>query len=149
MWDDWVLSLSDCDEVLQECDLFFVYGTLQSFSGNNRLLAQADLIEDQAITQDKYVLGTYGCPYAFPKSVVPEKHHNILFPVKGEVWRVTDPSTCRDLDMLEGHPDHYEREIIDLADGTRAWMYLQKDWSQARGCNACHLIEGVWKWQDC
>ena len=147
-WDDWMSHLGEADEVLMECEDFFVYGSLQSHGWNNPLLSTAYQVDSRAITQDKYVLGNVGFPYAFPKHVVPEQHYDLLFPVQGEVWRVTENSTVLDLDRLEGHPNHYEREIVTLADGTKAWMYLQKDWYLAGSCEACHLDEGVWKWRD-
>lgn len=147
LWDDWVYDLSDAEDTLAECNLFFVYGTLQTFGGNNSLLQLATLIDDAVVTQDKYALGDVGFPYAFPSFIVPDQHKELLFPVKGELWKVTDSTSLLDLDMLEGHPDHYEREIVDLADGTRAWMYLQKNWKYAVHCEACHLDEGVWKWR--
>jgi gamma-glutamylcyclotransferase (GGCT)/AIG2-like uncharacterized protein YtfP len=145
-WDDWVVDLADADEALQETDLFLVYGTLQSFSGNNTLLSMASLIGD-VTTKDKYVLGNVGFPYAFPESVVPEEYSYLLFQVKGELWQVNDPSTVLDLDGLEGHPVHYERKVVETTEGHKAWMYLNHDWSDAKRCTACHLKEGVWAWR--
>ena len=50
-----------------------------------------------------------------------------MSPIAGEVYRVND-ETLTDLDILEGHPRTYRRELVEivLEDGTEitAWMYF-------------------------
>lgn len=48
--------------------------------------------------------------------------------VKGEVYEV-DADTIADLDVLEGHPNLYNRDIIEVKIGeddfyTKVWAYL-------------------------
>ena len=145
-WSSWMFDLSEADAVLYDCDLFFVYGTLQSMGGNNPLLQHSVYVAETQ-TEEAMVLGDRGFPYAFPSSVVPIKYKNLCFPVKGEVWKVNDPATVVDLDGLEGHPSHYERKVVKLGCGREAWMYLQHDWDIASHCDACTLDKGVWKWR--
>jgi len=145
-WCDWMTDLSEADAVLYDCDLFFVYGTLQSVGGNNALLQHSVFI-GEGQTEEAMVLGDRGFPYAFPSSAVPSTYERLLFPIKGEIWKVNDPSTVVDLDGLEGHPDHYTRKVVPLECGREAWMYLQHDWSMASHCDACTLDKGVWKWR--
>ena len=51
--------------------------------------------------------------------------------VTGEVYRIT-PEIMARLDRLEGHPNFYKREIIDIGEGQHAWAYYLSD-SSTRG----------------
>jgi gamma-glutamylcyclotransferase (GGCT)/AIG2-like uncharacterized protein YtfP len=83
--------------------LVAVYGTLKRGYGNHALLHGADFIAE-AYTEDKYPLVVHGSglPFLVDKPGVGKN-------VKVEVYLV-DKDTLEALDMLEGHPDWYERK---------------------------------------
>ena len=104
------------------CKLVFVYGTLQSGCGNNRLLKESKLIGN-AITKDKYLQTISGSvPYV-------NKHVNHC-QVMGELWQIKDLGNMLNLDGLESHPNWYCREIITVIteDGQehKAWIYFNE-----------------------
>lgn len=145
MWEDWGTSIEDADAALIECDHVFVYGSLKTGKWNNSLMSMCAYVSEDE-TDTSYILGDVGYPYAFPLSSVPEKYRRFMMPVRGELWYVYDPASLVDLDLLEGHPVHYKREIIRLKSGEKAWMYIQYDWSLADNCNTCNIVEGAWQW---
>lgn len=130
---------------LDECPHVFVYGSLKANEGNHDVLTGSTFISE-ATTVDEAVLGDIGFPYLFPNDVVPVKHSNLLFPVKGEVYAINTPEVFASLDGLEGYPSHYNRRVVDLDIGVSAWVYVQEDWSNALRCSACDLTKGVWSW---
>lgn len=132
--------------VTKDLPYVFVYGTLKRGRGNNRLLSTSTYIGETS-TKEKFALGNVGFPYAFPESIVPDKYSKLLFPVRGEVWKIEDHSSADSLDHLEGYPVHYDRTIIETQDYGKAWMYTQMDWSAAEKCMACTLTERKeWSW---
>ncbi len=82
----------------------FVYGTLKVGHGNIVLLMDVEKVGTFE-TAPRYALfgHKWGIPFLWHGSSV----------VRGEVYRV-DPITLRDVDALEGHPDWYHREPIEL-----------------------------------
>lgn len=93
----------------------FVYGSLMTGFGNNRLLEDSRLISP-AETLPNYEMVSFG---AFP-GVIPGGSTRII----GELWEV-DVDTLERLDDLESNGRFYTREIRNLAGplGT-AWIYL-------------------------
>jgi len=138
--------LKDATKALSLCERAFVYGTLKEGYGNNRLLFTSELLGTTE-TEGKFVLGNVGFPYAFPPDAVPQQHEKLLFPVKGEMYKVDNVKTFVNLDILEGYPSHYQRRIVSFENGLDAWMYVQPDWHNAQYCDVCTLSdEGVWSW---
>lgn len=87
----------------------FVYGTLKSSHGNNRLLGDSRLM-GEAVTEKEFLLTTIGFPYMIPKDSIQgyETH-----PVLGEVYEVDDPDVMKSLDRLEGvDSGHYEHHTM-------------------------------------
>lgn len=81
----------------------FVYGTLKRGFGNNRLLRDAKFL-GRAFLLTHHAFKDLG---SFPGLIRIKRNAPRL--VGGEVWEVTDEQ--RDsLDMLEGHPNFYERQ---------------------------------------
>lgn len=99
----------------------FVYGTLMSGFGNNRLLKNSNL-EYYATTEEEYKLVANSIPYLL------EDEGSTY--VRGEVYRVNE-NTLRNLDSLEGHPNWYVRKIVnvitDQGDRIRAWVYFMPE----------------------
>lgn len=97
--------------------LMFVYGTLMSGYGNNRLLRNETLI-GPAKTIEKYELRARGIPYV--------NKNNPISQIKGEVYEVS-PEALPSLDSLEGHPRWYRREKIPVEINNEikeAWIYF-------------------------
>ena len=90
-----------------------VYGTLKKGYSNSHLLNSADFIGDGK-TANKYRMYGTGIPYMHPQTDNTRGNNNVV-----EVYQVTD-STLKRLDILEGHPNHYERKEtpIKMKDGT-------------------------------
>ena len=59
----------------------------------------------------------------------PQIHRGGIQAVKGELYRVTR-DTLRRLDRFEGVPHLYRRELVTLACGKEAWLFLR---DEARG----------------
>ncbi len=104
--------------------LVFVYGTLKKGFGNHRLLASAELL-GAAQTVERFAMYSTGVPI-----VVKEES---VSPIFGELYRV-DEETLVCLDSLEGHPDWYRREEVEVIVDTdlgrsieKAWIYFNLD----------------------
>ena len=107
---------------LEQTPYVFVYGTLMSGFGNNRLLKDSMFIE-HASTEDEYILVLSG--------LIPFLMDNVSdCYVVGEVYKIND-KTLKKLDDLEGHPNWYERRIInvvsDVGDRLKAWAYFMPE----------------------
>jgi gamma-glutamylaminecyclotransferase len=99
--------------------LVFVYGTLKKGFSNHRLLASSELL-GRARTVKKYAMYSTGLPI-----VVKEEAASTIF---GELYRV-DEVTLVYLDSLEGHPDWYRREEVEvLVDDKGGGQHLEKAW---------------------
>lgn len=95
----------------------FVYGTLLSGNGNNRLLSGSALVGKRTLTGfDMVTLG--GFPAIEPGAGT----------VVGEVYEINEETLDR-LDGLEGYTEGgnhnlYERETITTDDGITAFVYV-------------------------
>ena len=96
----------------------FVYGTLKRGYSNHHWMGQA-VYTDTAHTADQYVLyaRTYPCMMRGP----PTYH------VEGEIY-VIDDAILANLDILEGYPSLYTRDVIDVVrssgERVKAWAYF-------------------------
>jgi gamma-glutamylaminecyclotransferase len=124
----------------------FVYGTLRSGHGNNRVMFEkggdARLI-GRATTREKFFLGDGGFPRA-SEFTHPRAPTAMRGKVVGEVWEV-NAEALANMDHLEGHPNFYTRRKVrcTLEDGstTTAWIYLTM--SMAHRPSARSLIKPV------
>ena len=103
-----------------EENLVFVYGTLKRGFSNNRYLAGSKFL-GTARTKEKFALYSDGLPFLIMTESISEIH--------GELYQVDD-LTLQILDDLEGHPDWYRREQVEICldDGNhsvmKAWVYF-------------------------
>ena len=100
----------------------FVYGTLKEGFHNNRLLTDAEKV-DEGHTVQKYDMHfSGGLPYVLESGDTSKIH--------GEVYLVNNDTFAR-LDQLEGHPDFYERRITwiqpKLGAPRKAWVYFYNE----------------------
>lgn len=99
----------------------FVYGTLKRNFSNNYLLQTAQYL-GEGKTQDKYAMYVQGIPYVLKTEQ--------RYCISGELYAI-DNKTLSRLDTLEGHPDWYRREQVQVLNANNeiitAWMYLYPD----------------------
>jgi len=108
---EWKEYFSDSNN---NCRLF-VYGTLKSGYGNNRLMRPGKFIKKACL--DGYILSGNGVPFAIES---PGDH------IIGELWEVPKYQMLGPIDSLEGHPYFYTRTWVkDQLGGT--WFYLCKE----------------------
>lgn len=93
----------------------FVYGTLKRGERNHRLMAGQHFVRP-AQTEPGFRLIDLG-PY--PGMVRAADRPGVW----GELYDVSECGVD-ELDDFEGVPELFVREVIDLADGERAWAYL-------------------------
>jgi len=102
----------------------FVYGTLKRGYSNHALLQGCGYL-GVAQTVDKFAMYERGIPYVSKQ----ENKTQII----GELYLV-DELCLNNLDMLEGHPDWYKRELINVTcilnsgdfKTIKAWLYFNK-----------------------
>lgn len=96
-----------------------VYGTLKAGNHNHGLVSKGSYI-GAGLTINKYAMQDHGVPYVFK--------HRSRDQINVEVYEVPDYNQRLQIDSLEGHPDHYQRELIDveLLDGSTqtCWLYF-------------------------
>jgi len=108
----------------------FVYGTLKRDEKNHYWLEGASW-QGEAVLPG-VVLHDLG---PFPMAVIGA---GIAL---GEVYAVEGSGLAK-LDVLEGYPRLYDRQVMELVDGRRAWVYLGRP-RQVR--HAPVLRGGVWR----
>lgn len=98
-----------------ETTTVFVYGTLKRGHSNHQLLDRAEFL-GEAVTKPEFTMLDLGF---FPGVI---KHGRT--PIYGEIYRV-DQRQFQALDRLEGYPDFYGREQIDIPGRNETpWMYI-------------------------
>jgi len=116
--------------LVRERQLVFVYGTLKRGEKNHHWLKGASW---QGVAKlNGVVLHDLG---PFPMAVIGEGT------ALGEVYAVEGNGLAK-LDELEGYPRLYGRQVMELVDGRRAWVYLGRP-RQVR--HALRLRGGVWR----
>ena len=123
----------------------FVYGTLKRGFCNHTLLDEAEFI-GEATTEERFgfYLGADNCapeveeiPYLYRHPRVTDE----AMSVHGEVWEIS-PSILRQLDRLEGHPDWYQRENIQVQMDSEAIVAVQAYLRPGSPPDAYRPIEG-------
>lgn len=133
-------------DLLSITPFVFVYGTLKFGEGNWSWALSGEEYVGPSVTSEKYVLGNVGFPYMFKDAdgMVPD---DLLKPVVGDVFKVSNERTMMKLDALEGEGSHYHRELITTEDGYTCWTYFQKDLYALYRCEPCVITEDdCWVW---
>jgi gamma-glutamylaminecyclotransferase len=114
-----VLPSPEPKKVEGDENFIFVYGTLKYGHGNARFLSTSTFIGGGTI-KGFVMLHLGGCP-----GIVP--HADPKWTIEGEVYRVTD-SVLSNIDKLEGHPNFYERTLVDVEGvfSEKVWTYVLK-----------------------
>jgi gamma-glutamylcyclotransferase (GGCT)/AIG2-like uncharacterized protein YtfP len=108
----------------------FVYGTLKTGHGNNRVIFEHGgdgRLVGRATTRAKFFMEDGGFPKVGRLLKTRQPPLSMLGHVVGEVWEVNETS-FENMDRLEGHPRFYTRVktpcIIDGQDApVTTWMY--------------------------
>lgn len=108
----------------------FVYGTLKRGQSNHHLLKDAEYLGDDCIEGKLFDLGGF-----------PAAHWDGVDMIVGEKFEIKDQKTLERLDMLEGHPDFYNRRVVKTKTGQDVWTYFLPKVAQY---NAKYLPEGFW-----
>lgn len=124
--------------------LVFVYGSLKKGFHNHRLVKRADLDLGAATTAQSYLmLGGFSFPFLIDPATLARKTDlsDVIGRVRGEVYEVDDATLAR-LDLLEGHPEFYKRELVEVRpedhpEPVMAWVYFLQD---ADACTRGHVI---------
>ena len=106
----------------------FVYGTLKRGFCNHTLLDEAEFIGEATTVErfgfylgaDDYAPVVEEIPYLYRQP----KAANEAMAVHGVVWEIS-PATLWQLDRLEGHPDWYQRENIQVQMDSEAIVTVQ------------------------
>ena len=114
----------------QDRHFVFVYGTLKRGEKNHHWLEGARFQGEAEL--NGVVLHDLG---PFPMAVIGEGT------TIGEVYAVEGSGLAR-LDELEGYPRLYDRQVLSLGDGRRAWVYLGRP-RQVR--DAPVVAGGLWR----
>ncbi len=96
----------------------FVYGTLKKGYENHKYLERSGVkFIGEAKTVQKYVMYFNKYPYVSKDKAISHIHGELYF---------VDEKVLKDLDKLEGHPDWYRREIVQirLENGKELEAYL-------------------------
>ncbi len=115
-WDDSAIAGEDSEATCPidtDRELVAVYGTLKQGYGNNYLLDDSALVAD-VTTVDPYRLCISSLPFLISGPSLTGVN------VGMELYSV-DRETLASLDLLEGHPNWYTRETIEVTDGTSTW----------------------------
>lgn len=96
----------------------FAYGTLKRNFHNHHFLATSHFL-GTGYTKNQYAMYAEGIPFVIKGDPVSHIH--------GELYSVT-AKTLKQLDRLEGHPEWYCREQVEIISATNrlvtAWLYF-------------------------
>ncbi|MGL5965497.1 MAG: gamma-glutamylcyclotransferase family protein [Fusobacteriaceae bacterium] len=96
----------------------FVYGTLKQGYYNNVYLQNdhSQFIKNTTVRgYEMYKSNNLSYPFVLPKDNAK---------IEGELWRVTSNKVISHLDILEGVPNLYTRELIKTDTGEDAYIYI-------------------------
>lgn len=96
----------------------FVYGTLRKEQNNHVYLANSRYL-GKGKTMKKFALFVSIIPFV--------EKNNSVSQIVGEAYAISD-TVLRQIDSLEGHPNWYKRELVDIqldsGEIIKAWIYF-------------------------
>lgn len=93
----------------------FVYGSLNRGQSNHHWLHRASFVGRARLHGGElYSLGSY------PMAILRQGSSGVIH---GEVFEV-DAEGLDQLDILEGCPGYYDRQLLSLSDGSEGWVFL-------------------------
>ncbi len=104
--------------------LVAAYGTLRKGYGNSRLVDRGNNHVGTGITVEDYRMTSSGIPFV--------SKNNPVSKIVVDIWKI-DSNQLAQVDGLEGHPNWYRRELIDVNVNNsimKAWLYFNE---QSRG----------------
>lgn len=99
----------------------FVYGTLRQGRSNNHVLGKGAEIVSVTQTIDDFLFACGNIPYVLKGTE--EYPEGYKAPVVGELWHIPLCNLSR-IDDLEGHPDFYKRERVNVLGLEDVSMYI-------------------------
>lgn len=96
---------------------FFVYGTLKNGYWNHDLLLKQTFLGDALTKNNDFCMAMRGVPFVWR---VPSGTGCKIY---GEVYKV-DIFGVMDMDRLENNGNFYNRELVEIEDHGKCWMYL-------------------------
>lgn len=132
-------------EDLENTDLVLVYGTLMKGERNAHFLDEADLIDGDVITAEaSYLMQQFNSSSSKGKATPGVQRGS--YKMRGELYQVNEEQLI-ELDRLEQNGVRYEREVVSLQDGRKAWLYvLIADEAPAENQNLIKTNNGVQEW---
>ncbi len=99
-----------------------VYGTLKYGFPNHNLLKTSTAL-GVGYTQIPFKVFDVGYPYAVPSEDG--------FPLQVEVYKIPNEGVLKELDILEGYPEHYQRSplkvVLRNGDTLKGWLYYTQN----------------------
>lgn len=102
----------------------FAFGTLKRGFQSHNLISAARFAGDAVSARPAYTLVAVPWDGRRPGEFFPGLMNNGNGYIKGEIYEDIDDALLARLDEFEETGTDYEREMIDLADGTQAWTYI-------------------------
>jgi gamma-glutamylcyclotransferase (GGCT)/AIG2-like uncharacterized protein YtfP len=131
-----------------------VYGTLKGgYHNHYRLGPLKTFLGKGKVHATMFMIGAGDYPGAVLYGDVPGHHPAKAFlctrEVEVEVFEILESSLENEVDMLEGHPKHFCRKMVNvgLPMGCKAWMYFLPYESLLRGRQKV-CTQGVWKGRE-
>jgi gamma-glutamylcyclotransferase (GGCT)/AIG2-like uncharacterized protein YtfP len=104
----------------------FVYGTLRVGFGNHHLLTR---LGAKPLRSPIYVITVRGELFEHGGLPMAKKSEDPQKTIVGEVYTLPSADCWKDLDSLEGHPNWYRREEVDLLiPGSNSALPTEKVW---------------------
>jgi len=99
--------------------LVFVYGSLKRGLWNHSYLSGATFLGETRTLSREFRMESLG---SFP-AVYKVQRGGERYGIQGELYEVTN-KVLEKLDILENNGRFYNRELVKLANGKEAWMYV-------------------------
>ncbi len=132
--DPFEVMLEQRDYKVDARHYLFVYGTMMAGHSNHHRVAKGEKIGRTITVNPRYSMFTRLTSKNTVAPVVTDDGNNYI---AGELYRVSGPM-LRDIDLAEGHPVTYERQLVKILDPKgesvyMAWIYFYVGEDSLRG----------------